>query len=228
MRLAVLLVVLFAAVFCIGCGGATRWTPHRLAPLPASASLAPPPNPDVPHRIDILESPRQLRTDAVYPPMAARHRIMWDGDGLDWRMRFPPRRYAYASFTLRRPIDLAAHYPRMRLVFNIRPARSVNFLSVGLVDRPPTGVPALSDVELLNRAPPLGDGWTRVSIPLGDFPHGAPVKSSGSAAAPTASPTGSAPRPLDWSRIQEIRIISPGGEIPAEEIAIRDIRFQRL
>jgi hypothetical protein len=143
-------------------------------------------------------------------------------------MRFPPRQYAYASIILRKPIDLGAHYQHMRLIFDLRPARSVNFLSVGIVDRPRAGAPALSDVALLNRAPLLGDGWTRVIVPLIDFPLGATLEWNSAPQEPTASPTNVGQRPLDWSRIQEIRIISPGGEIPAQEIAVRDIRFERL
>ncbi len=116
----------------------------------------------------------------------------------------------------------------MRLMFKIRPARSAAFLAVALIDRPESGAPVLSDVPLVNRAPPLGDGWTTVSIPLADFPVGLPAAPLDGRTLDASAQAPSTPRPLDWSRIQEFRIISPGGRIPADEISIRELRFQRL
>lgn len=226
MRLINQLALLFFALLLAGCRSVpSGMNPFHQKPLPASASLEPPPNPAVPNRINLLDSPRQLYHEVSYPPFLTRQRFIWDGDGLDWRLRFPSRRYAYASASLRRPIDLQAHYRNMRLVFKIRPARATAFLSVALLDRPETGPPALADVWMIDRAPPLGDGWTTVSIPLADFPLGAPAD-------PKVDVASTLPahehRALHWGRIQEIRIISPGGRIPADEISIRDLRFQRL
>lgn len=218
--------VFCCAVLLVGCRSVPSViNPFHEQPLPSSASLEPLPNPAVPRRIDILDSPVRLHSEVSYPPYLTRHRLIWDSDGLDWRLRFPSLRYAYASILLRRPIDLQAHYRNMRLMFKIRPARATAFLSVALLDRPETGPPAIADVWMIDRAPSSGDGWTTVSIPLVDFPLGALTD-------PNVDADFTFPayeyRALDWGRIQEIRIISPGGRVPAKEISIRDLRFQRL
>lgn len=221
----------YAAFFCwfawlTGCTALPLdGVPLRTKKPSLSASLEPPPNPSVPSRINLLSSPRALRSEFSYPPMMTRQRLIWDEDGLEWRLRFPARQYAYAAVILRRPTDLKLYYSRMRLMFKIRPARMTAFLSVALADRPTSGFPALSDVPLIDRAPPLGDGWTTVSIPLNDFPAATIFDS---APGVVMAATADVQRALDWASIQEIRIISSGGRIPAHEIFIRDVRFQRL
>ncbi|HMP75704.1 MAG TPA: hypothetical protein PKE12_05335 [Kiritimatiellia bacterium] len=219
---------LFASLLA-GCSSIpSALNPFPETPIPSSASLTPPPNPSTPRRINVLDSPRLLHIDEVYPPFLTRQKLRWDGDGLDWRLRFPSRRYAYAGFTLRRPIDVASHRADMRIVFKIRPARIASFLSIGLMDQPDGAPSALSDVWLLHHAPPAGDGWTTVSIPLSLFPAGAITREHAGDGAPAAPQEQGLHRELDWSRIQALRIISPGGRIPADEITIREIRFQRL
>lgn len=195
---------------------AVRITPfHRLPPADGA-----------PGRIDLLATPRSLLLDACYPPLAARHKLIWDEDGLEWRIRFPPRQYAYAAVALRRPVSLDGHYARMRLVFRVKPARLATNLAVGLVDRPAEGAPVVADVSLSSYVSNGGDGWTTVSIPLRDFPHGAPARALGADLFAQNDPA--VFRPLDWSIIQEIRIISPQGHHPPAELSIRDIRLQRL
>lgn len=222
--------MLLAALLC-GCSSIEL--PESLNPLydppaPSSVSIDPAPNLSVPRRIAILDTPRQLMTESVYPPFLTRQKLVWDGDGMEWRMRFPTRQYAYATFVLKQPINLQAYHNDMKLVFRFRPARLAAFLSVALLDRPVDATPALSDVWLLDHAPPAGDGWTTVSIPLSAFPHGTltsdqPLEEG---AEPAAQPALN--RELDWARIQEVRFVSQGGRIPAEEIVVRDVRLQRL
>ena len=195
-------------------------------PAPSSASLESAEDRAKPRKIILLESPRHLQTESVYPPMMTRQKLVWGGDGMEWHMRFPSRRYAYATFVLKRPIDLASYRNEMRLVFRIRPARLAGFLSIALLDRPTSGAPALSDVWLLDVAPPSGDGWTTVSIPLSAFPAGT-LADAMAAESDMAVPAG-IHRDLDWSRIQEIRFVSQGGRIPSEDILVRDLRIQRL
>ena len=202
--------------------------PFEQPSIPSSASLTPPPNPNSPRRINILDTPRLLHIDEVYPPFLTRQKLRWDGEGLDWRLRFPSRRYAYAGFTLRRPIDVRSHRTQLRLAFKLRPARLASFLSVALLDRPLEGPAALADVWLLDYAPPAGDGWTTVSIPLTAFPTATLAESTQTNEPGIRAEPDSLHRELDWSRIQGVRIISPGGRIPADEITIRDIRIQRL
>lgn len=179
----------------------------------------------VPLRIRILDSPRLLQADYVYPPFVTRHRLIWSGDDFDWRIRMPAATYAYAGIVFRKPINLEGFHHKMKFTFLIRPARAASFLSFALIDRPAALLPAMSDVELSGRTRSLGDETALVSIPLIEFPKGVPV---GSSSLTSDAPASTAERPLDWSSIREIRVISAGGRIPATEISIRELRFQRL
>lgn len=202
-----------------------EWNPIHNPAAPSSASLTPLPNPRIPRRIAILDNPRSLKTESVHPPGLTRQRILWDGEGLEWRMRFPARRYAYTRVALKEPLNVANYRNQLRLVFRLRPARLAPFLSIGLVDSPETGAPALSDVWLMDYASPVGNEWTTVSIPLSQFPTGT---LAGEATAPPSVPEEALHRELDWTRVREFRFISTGGRIPAEEIVVRDLRIQRL
>ena len=202
-----------------------EWNPLYDPPVPSSASLVPPPNPRVPRRIAILTNPRHLKSEAIHPAGITRQRILWDGDGMEWRMRFPARRYAYAGFAIKEPVDLAEFRADLRLVFRLRPARLAPFLSVALLDRPENTTPALSDIWLMDFAATTGDGWTTVSIPLAEFPAGV---LAGEEPAADLAVGGALHRELNWATIQEFRLISTGGRIPADEIVIRDLRIQRL
>lgn len=210
--------------------GASRGFPVTASPTNHTVRQATfhrlPPADGTPGRIDLLATPRSLLLDACYPPLAARHKLIWDEDGLEWRIRFPPRQYAYAAVALRRPVSLDGHYARMRLVFRVKPARLATNLAVGLVDRPVEGAPVVADVLLSSYVANGGDGWTTISIPLRDFPAGAPARALGADLFAQNDPA--VFRPLDWSLIQEIRIISPQGQHPPAELSIRDIRLQRL
>ncbi len=220
-------------VICLlGCCGLTAcshapmdWTPRDNPPAPLSASLTPPPNPRAPRRIAILANPRLLKSEILHPAGITHQRILWDGTGMEWRARFPARRYAYAGFALKEPVDVAGFRADLRLVFRLRPARLAPFLSIALLDRPTNAVPTLSDVWLMDHTLSDGDGWTTVSIPLADFPVGtlAGDESLEQLVTPRALQ-----RELDWSAIREFRLISAGGRIPSAEIAIRELRIQRL
>jgi hypothetical protein len=126
---------------------------------------------------------------------------------------------------LTEPLDLAEFRANLRLVFRLRPARLAAFLSVAVLDHPADATPALSDVWLLDYAPPAGDGWTTVSIPLSAFPAGI---LAGSETAEQLAANDALQRELDWKSIREFRLISTGGRIPSDEIAVRDLRIQRL
>lgn len=170
-----------------------------------------------------------LKTESVYPPFMTRQRLIWDDQGLEWRMRFPTRQYAYATVLLKAPLDLREIRDSMQLVFRLRPARMAPFLSIAALDRPEAAPPAISDVWLLERAPPGDDGWITIRIPLKAFPLAAVMEGDAPDANPATAPSRTPMyRELDWTRIQEFRFVSPGGRIPAEEIVVRDLRLQRL
>ncbi|MCO5060460.1 MAG: hypothetical protein M9963_00410 [Kiritimatiellae bacterium] len=202
-------------------------TPLRSPPSPSSASKDAPPDLRVPFRIEVLDSPRKLQSERSYPQSITQQALVWNEKGLNWQMSFPPRRYAYTGVVLRKALNLAPHKDRMNLVFRLQPASIARFLSVALLDQPETGQPALADVPLASFAPKNDDGWQTVKVPLSAFPPGEVLDADPDVHELGAVPHPDADRPLDWTQIREIRFISPGANIPARQIAVRDLRVQR-
>ncbi|MCS6772321.1 MAG: hypothetical protein NZ740_09905 [Kiritimatiellae bacterium] len=178
-----------------------------------------------PLRIEIIELPRHVQSDSTYPRERTRQRLIWDYYGFEWRLRLPQNIYSYGSILLREPIDLNGIYKKYQLVFLLKPAWVAPLLSVGLADRPAKRSPALADVPLNGRTHTRGEDWTIVMVPLTEFRNAVSIKPDSTPAAEEGADLG---RPLDWSCIQEIRLISMGGRTPASEIAVRDLRFQRF
>lgn len=183
----------------------------------------------VPQRIDILRSPRQFKLESTYPLHLTRHKLLWFFDGVEWHMRFPQRRYAYASVFLKQPINLEGLDKRMRMVLRFQPADMADRISIALLDRPPTGLSAISDVVLADYTTSGSDGWTTVSIPLSAFPEATLVADGpGSSSQATLEVPTELNRALDWAHIQELRFISHGGDNSEIEIVVSGLRFQRL
>lgn len=175
----------------------------------------------MPRRVNLIASPKDIRSDVAYPPIYMRQKLSWSDQDMEWRMQFPSRRYAYGGVTFRHPLDLSTNREQTRLVFRVRPASLASFLSVALVDNPSNTPPVMIDVWLLDALPPAGDGWATVEIALTAFPsQGIPVMVGNDLNFDVA-------RAFDWSRVRELRFVSNGGRIPSEEIVIKHVRLQR-
>ncbi len=196
-------------------------------PTPLSASKDALPNFRTPARIAILNSPRQLQTDVVYPPLISQQALVWTEAGLNWKIRFPPRRYAYAGIVLRKPINLAEHKDRMNLVLRIQPATMARHLVIALVDKPESAPPAYSDVALADFVSGGAADQQLIKIPLSAFTAGEVLDLDPADHELGAETHVHESRALDWTRIGEIRIVSPGGNIPAKQISIQDLLLQR-
>ncbi len=175
--------------------------------------------------IPLANSPREVRKDFVYPMPDMRQKLGWIGSDTLWRMTFPGRMYAFGAVELTRPVNLATERDKARLVFQVRPAHMAFYLSIGLVDKP-SGLPtrAMTDFALQQAGTFEGDDWATVEIPLARFPaDGMTIadETEGAAAVDVAA------RPFDWSSIKELRFIHEGGQLPHEEVFIKNPRITR-
>lgn len=185
-------------------------------PPPRVTRLAP-----FPKRIPLLSNPRELRHDYVYPAIFMRQKLVWTDVEMEWRMRFPSRRYAYAGVVLREVVDLADARDRARLSFRIKPAELASYLSIALVDDQTNSTPVMTDLWLMDAGTYAGDDWVTVEIAMTAFPSdGVPVSVNG--VAPSVER-----RPFDWSAIRELRFVSGGGRLPPDEITVKSLRIIR-
>lgn len=177
--------------------------------------------------IPLMNSPKDVRQDYVYPMTFMRQKLVWAQAESLWHMTFPSRRYAYAGIELRKPVDLAAERDFTRLSFRMRPARLAPFLSVALLDgsAQPSRPQAMTDFWLQEHGNFSGDGWVTVEIALTNFPSQATtlVEDSINPMNLEDPPR----RPFNWSSIQEVRFVSGGGRIPSQEIVVKNLRFLR-
>lgn len=172
-------------------------------------------------RIPLFTHPKDIREDYVYPPVYTQQRLIWGDPDMEWRMRFPTRRYAYAGIALRQPLDLSLDRPRARLIFRFRPAHLAPFLSVALVDSGARELPVMTDYWLQDVGALTGDDWVTIEIALASFP------AEGVAVGPIGSAVDEKPRVFDWAAVREIRFVSGGGRVPNQEIIVKQMRIQR-
>lgn len=176
--------------------------------------------------IPLMNTPKDIRSDYVYPMTFMRQKLVWSEAESLWHMTFPSRRYAYGGIELRRPVDLAKTREYTRLAFRMRPARLAPFLSVALLDNPADQASrAMTDFWLHEYGSFEGDGWVAVEIALTNFPNLALTLVEGA-----LNPLDMADpprRPFDWSHIKEVRFVSGGGRIPSQEIVVKNLRFLR-
>ena len=155
-----------------------------------------------------------------------RQKLAWtDGDSL-WRMTFPTRRYSFGGIQLQRAVNIEADQSTARLAFHIRPAHMAAYLSVALVDHPSNQTTrAMTDCPLRAAGSFGGDGWALVEIPLRKFPSDGMLIAEGTEGPIEVVDTPG--RSFDWAAIKEIRFLNEGGEIPVQEVVIKNIRFVR-
>lgn len=201
-----------AAAVVVSCEATRAAAPEP----PRVTTLAP-----FPKRIPLLNNPRELRHDYVYPPAFMRQKLVWTDVEMEWRMRFPSRRYAYAGVVLRDTVDVAGARERARLSFRIRPAQLASYLAIALVDSQTNSTPVMTDLWLMDAGTYAGDDWVTIDIAMTAFPSdGVPVSVDG--AADTVER-----RPFDWSSIRELRFVSGGGRLPPDEITVKNLRIIR-
>ena len=172
-------------------------------------------------RIPLFGHPKDIREDYVYPPVFTQQRLIWADADMEWRMRFPPRRYAYAGIKLRRPVDLSLDRPRARLAFKFKPAGMAPFLSIALVGGGDGQLPVLTDYWLQDVGALSGDDWANIEVALASFP------AEGMAVGPVGAAVDEKPRVFDWGAVREIRFVSGGGRVPHQEITVKQVRIQR-
>ncbi len=177
--------------------------------------------------IPLMNSPKDVRQDYVYPMTFMRQKLVWSQAESLWHMTFPTRRYAYAGIELRKPVDLAAERDYTRLSFRMRPARLAPFLSVALLDgsAQPSSPQAMTDFWLQEHGTFSGDGWVTVEIALTNFPNQATTLIEDSVNPMNLEDPPR--RPFNWASIQEVRFVSGGGRIPSQEIVVKNLRFLR-
>lgn len=163
----------------------------------------------------LLREPKLLEDDYVYPAGLARQRMVWSVRGEEWRVRLAAAQYSFAGIVFRRPFDFSGNRPGFALMFSVRPADMIPYLSVGLAD----GSRVMTDKPLSACETGRSFSWTHVIVrldALGD--EGAVIGGAGAESRPPL-------RPVNWADIREIRVTGLGDGRPDREIEIRDLRF---
>lgn len=173
-------------------------------------------------KVPLIESPRHMREDTVYPPGKTRQAFHWQDHKAEWRFRLPAQGFAYAGFRFLTPHNLGYALDAYALTFTIRPAGRARHLWLGLVDGDDARPNVYVEVPLDRY---LGDARSRaevkVRIPLRDFPlTGHPVLGEDGY-------EHSDPAPFDWRDVREIRFTHPSGRMPAGDVVVTDLMFRR-
>ena len=195
------------------------------APSGPEPEARPGERPPAPPVVGLINNPRDMREDYVYPgPPAAQQSFYWKSDQAEWRIKLPVAGFSYAGFRFLKPHNLQPRRHAYDIVFMFQPPIMARSLWIGLVDGDDQPGNILIEVPLADHvASGQGRGPIPVRIPLGAFPEeGIPLvrdRQPLDVEAPS--------RPFDWSDVREIRLTHPGGQLPNREIRITDLRFQR-
>jgi len=175
-----------------------------------------------PPLVMLIENPRVLREDVIYPADSVKQSLLWQNQYAEWRFNLPVKGYAYAGFRFFKPYNLSLHIESYELIFSITPASKSRYLWVGLVDGDDQPGNMLIELPIKEFAKTQrGGGSTVVKIPLSMFP------SSGIPAQLDSGLEDSLSAPFDWQDVREIRLINPGGRLPPGDVVITEIRFER-
>ena len=191
-------------------------------PEQVEAQLAPGMRKPAPSKVMLIETPKRMREDIIYPP-SVEMGFFWSERTAEWRFKLPSGRYAHAGFRFLVPHNLAVSRDQFELVFRIAPATMTRYLWIGLVDGADHPNRVLVDLPIARYAPKAkGTGFVEVRIPLRDFPaQGNVVKNDTETIDDLTEP------PFDWIDVAEIRVIHNGGRLPNRETIITDLRFER-
>lgn len=172
-------------------------------------------------RIPLIEHPRYVREDQIYP-LSVTQTLRWKGREAFWDFTLPPEGFSYAGFRFLKPHNLAEHRNKHVVRFRIIPASMAEFLWVALVDGDDVVPNLVVDLPMARYVKGRGSGAGRVSITLADFPHqGVTLQRTGLAAEVALE------APFDWNDVRGLRIINPGGKIPAQRVRITDLVIER-
>lgn len=174
-----------------------------------------------PKRVALIEQPRSIREDIIYPD-STKQSFYWRDRYSEWRFNFPRKGYAYAGFRIRIPLNLSRGIDKYELSFTIKPKSKAQRLWVALVDGDDTEPNTLVELPIKPYlGSTLGLRKHKVSIPIRDFPvMGVPVKKENGSVTTEAST-------FDWKDVRQIRIINHGGTMPSGDIVITDISIDR-
>jgi hypothetical protein len=167
----------------------------------------------------LLREPRLLEDDYVYPEGISHQRLVWNDRGEEWIIRLAGAQYAFGGIVFRRAYDFSENHSRYAIMFSVRPAEMVPYLSVGLADGERRGPRVMADVPLAARQVGRSGEWAHVAVPLDDLGDEGTVIGGAGASPPSER------QPMDWADIREIRLTGLTDQRPDEEITIRDLRF---
>jgi hypothetical protein len=167
----------------------------------------------------LLSEPRLLEDDYVYPAGVSRQRLVWDDRGEEWIIRLAGAQYAFGGIVFRRAYDFSENHSRFALMFDVRPAEMIPYLSVGLADGERQGARVMADVPLATRETGRSGSWVHVTVRLDDLGNEGTVIGGDQASRQSER------QPMDWADIREIRFTGLTDQRPDQEITIRDLRF---
>lgn len=169
-------------------------------------------------RIALLNTPRRMKEDYVYPQPYTRQDFSWTGSFAEWRIRFTPQRYGYAGVVFTKAYDLSAFAQNGTLQFRMKPANMARYLSVGFVDGSSREPRVLADLALDEDGGTDSADWAVIRIALSAFPRkGLAIEDR------DPSETFA----FDWSDVEEIRFITEGRNMPNQEVTIAQILVTR-
>jgi hypothetical protein len=167
----------------------------------------------------LLSEPRLLEGDYVYPEGVTHQRLVWNYRGEEWIIRLAGAQYAFGGIVFRRAYDFSGNRSRYALMFSVRPAEMVPYLSVALADGERRGARVMADVPLAMREVGQSGEWVHVVVPLDDLgDEGTVIGGDQASKQPDR-------QRLDWSDIREIRFAGLTDQRPDQEISIRNLRF---
>ncbi|MBN1270602.1 MAG: hypothetical protein JXB04_13510 [Kiritimatiellae bacterium] len=167
--------------------------------------------------IRLIDEPKEIRNDYVYPSGQASQTFAWGDSGGEWRVRPADQQYSYAGFHFRRALDFSGQRETTVLSFRLRPIGSEEHLAIAVADGTRNPPRILVDTPLADHKVWERRGWGLYAIRLDRFADGGIVLDT---------PDGAmASGPVDWSDIQEVRLITRTRRTWEQNIIIRDMQF---
>jgi hypothetical protein len=167
----------------------------------------------------LLSEPRLLEDDYIYPADISHQRLVWDDYGEEWIIRLASAQYAFGGIVFRRAYNFSENHSRFALMFSVRPAEMIPYLSVGLADGEGRGARVMTDLPVAVCETGRSGPWVHVTVRLDD------LGDEGTVIGGDQVSRQSERQPVDWSDIREIRITGLTDQRPDQEITIRNLRF---